>query len=126
MNDHNHHNTNNGFVSGFIVGVVVGAAVVFLFFTKKGKKLLKLLSEEGLEGVSELEELIAEELIEEKPKSVKQKPTKAQNLPIESKDGVDDIPPLTSQQKEYIPHALGRIQTPARRFFKGIPKRSSR
>lgn len=48
----NSDNTGNGrgqggnFLSGFLVGAFVGAAVVFLLGTKKGKRLLKAISED--------------------------------------------------------------------------------
>src|SRR5258708_1533162 len=126
MSETNHGQSNNGFISGFVLGIVVGAALVFLFATKKGKRLLKLLSEEGLEGVSGIEELITEELVEEKPQPVSNKVSKVSRVSKVSNGDQDpeerSIPPLGSTEN-FIPHALGRIQTPARRFFKGIPKR---
>lgn len=87
MENNNSNNSGNNFFSGFILGALVGAAVVFLLGTKKGKKLLKAISEEGADNISnildranktedldeELEEprkefVIKEKSIEEKPK----------------------------------------------------------
>ncbi len=46
---------NNGrFSNGFILGLIIGGGAVFLFGTKTGKKLLKKISEEGLEGLTEI------------------------------------------------------------------------
>lgn len=48
----NNDNIGNGsghgsnFFSGFLVGALVGAAVVFFLGTKKGKRLLKAISED--------------------------------------------------------------------------------
>lgn len=43
----NNTKSGNNFFSGFLLGALVGAAVVFLFATKKGKRILKAISEEG-------------------------------------------------------------------------------
>ncbi|MBI3093022.1 MAG: YtxH domain-containing protein [Candidatus Levybacteria bacterium] len=56
----NSNNSNGGFVNGFLWGAIIGASVVFLLGTKKGKRLLKTVTEEGLEGVSGLKELVEE------------------------------------------------------------------
>ncbi|OGH04577.1 MAG: hypothetical protein A2W22_04915 [Candidatus Levybacteria bacterium RBG_16_35_11] len=53
MNDQDNHRPHH---SGFWLGVIVGAAIVFLFATKKGKKILKLISEEGAERLSRMVE----------------------------------------------------------------------
>lgn len=50
MNDHH----NNHFSSGFVLGLVIGAAAVFLLGTKTGKNLLKIVSEQGLDGIANL------------------------------------------------------------------------
>ena len=43
-------------MDGFILGVIIGALGVFLFGTKSGKNLVKIISEQGLEGLSNLME----------------------------------------------------------------------
>lgn len=62
MENNNNNNSGSNFFSGFILGALVGAAVVFLLGTKKGKKLLKVISEEKLDKISNL--------LEESDKSV--------------------------------------------------------
>mgnify|MGYP001588353409 CR=1 FL=1 len=42
------------FFGGFLLGLLVGAAVVFLLGTKKGKRLLKAISEEGIDNISNI------------------------------------------------------------------------
>lgn len=42
------------FLNGFLLGALIGAGAVFLLTSKKGKELLKTLSEEGLDNISEL------------------------------------------------------------------------
>ena len=51
-------NNNGGsrFFDGFLLGVVVGAIAVFLFGSKSPKKIVKTISEEGLEGFQNLVE----------------------------------------------------------------------
>ena len=46
--------TSNNFFSGFLIGALFGAAVVFFLGTKKGKELLKIISEKGMDNVSHL------------------------------------------------------------------------
>lgn len=64
-------NNNSGggrFFDGFLFGLIIGGGLVFLLGTKKGKRLLKMISEEGIENISELlEKNIDQEEYEEKP-----------------------------------------------------------
>lgn len=48
------NNSGNKFFSGFLWGAIIGGGLVFLLSTKKGKKLLQLISDKGLEGLSSL------------------------------------------------------------------------
>lgn len=48
------NNRDSKFLTGFIWGAVIGAGIVFLLGTKKGKKLLKTISEEGISSLSDL------------------------------------------------------------------------
>lgn len=57
MNNH-HNNSGNGFTTGLILGMILGAAAVFLFGTKRGRKLFKVITEEGFEGISEIGDII--------------------------------------------------------------------
>ena len=61
MDNNNNNNSGNNFFSGFLLGALVGAAIVFLFGTKKGKRLLKVISEEGLDNISNILDEVAEE-----------------------------------------------------------------
>ena len=45
---------NNRFFDGFLVGALIGGSAIFLLGTKKGNKVLKVLTEEGLTGLSEI------------------------------------------------------------------------
>ena len=50
------NNNPNRFLDGFLWGAIIGGGLVFLLATKKGKKILKMISEEGLELSEFLEE----------------------------------------------------------------------
>ncbi len=98
----NNNGSRGGFFNGFLIGFILGAAVVFLLVTKKGKKLLKIITEEGLDKVSDFEELIEEKL--EKP---------AKESPKTHTNGESKIPTAS----------FNNIASTGRRFFKGISKR---
>lgn len=61
------------------MGLIIGGGLVFLLGTKTGKNLLKILSEQGLDGLAgileeygvgeDLEEEEYEEILEDEPKS---------------------------------------------------------
>jgi len=73
-------NNNDGkFSHGFLLGLVIGGAAVFLLGTKTGKNLLKIASEQGLEGFANLLEeydLASVEEEEENPTIFKDEPIK--------------------------------------------------
>jgi gas vesicle protein len=51
-------NNNGGsrFFDGFLLGVIIGALAFYLFGTKSGKRIVKIMSEQGLEGIQNLME----------------------------------------------------------------------
>jgi len=55
MNNNNQHHSNS-FANGFLFGLIIGAAAVFLLATKKGRKILKLISVEGLDSLTNIVE----------------------------------------------------------------------
>jgi gas vesicle protein len=81
MQDPNPH-CDNKFFSGFLIGLILGAAAVLLLGTKKGKQILKTISEEGLENITkaledlEEEEIVDQDFVEDVPAPVKAKETK--------------------------------------------------
>lgn len=103
MEKHDHHHSN-GFGNGFILGLIVGAALVFFLFTKRGKQLLKVISEEGLAGVEEFKELLdlegEEEYYEDMPS---ESPTKM----------------FVRGEKEVVE----KVGKGAKRFFRGVPRK---
>lgn len=83
MQDNTPHHDNR-FFNGFIIGLILGAAVVFLFGTKRGKKILKTISEEGLENITKVleeiedEEIVDQDFVEDVPEPVKSATTKVE------------------------------------------------
>lgn len=107
----NNHHKGPGFMNGFFFGIIVGAAVVFLLGTKKGKKILKLLTETGVEGVADLEEMLAESEDEEEFEQEY------------SAEGEELEPnPLRSAHEQEVKPGEHR---PLKRFFRGIKKMNS-
>jgi gas vesicle protein len=45
---------NGRFSDGVLLGALIGGAAVFLLGTKKGNKILKTITEDGLAGLSEV------------------------------------------------------------------------
>lgn len=114
----NQQNSSGGFGNGFLLGVLLGGGVVFLLGTKKGKQLLKVITEEGWERAAELKdefEGILDEYEEEDLK--RQKPfvnhsTDFADTQAEKKE--NNFEGKTNNKK-------GSLEV-ARRFFKGVPK----
>jgi len=58
MDNNNNNKSGNNFLGGFLFGVLVGAVIVFLLATKKGKKILKAISDDGLDNISDILEKV--------------------------------------------------------------------
>ena len=52
--ENNNNKSGNNFFSGFLLGFLFGGIVVFLLATKKGKNILKAISEEGADSITNL------------------------------------------------------------------------
>lgn len=103
--NNNHH---GGSFHAFMWGAILGAGAVFLLGTKKGKQILKTISEEGVE-LSDLFDV--EEDAEEKCGHCK---------PAEKK--VE--PRVEVKEKEPATNGNGSVSKISRRFFRGTSKRS--
>ena len=57
--------------SGFFLGALVGGTAVFLFGTKRGRRILKSLTREGMEDVSDLKALLTEKIDDEVVPAIK-------------------------------------------------------
>lgn len=92
------------FFNGFLLGLLVGGAVVFLLGTKKGKKLLKAISEEGIDSISD----ILEEA--ERTEDLDEVSTDAPSTSLRAMAGKSE-----GQRKNFE-------KPKARRFFRGISR----
>ena len=104
--ENNSNRSGNNFFSGFILGALVGVAIALLFVTKRGKKILKAISEGGEGKLSDilnrLEDSVGaeDEFLEEdkKDEAIPVKREIAKKVVVEKKPGI------------------------GRRFFKGISR----
>lgn len=106
--ENNNNKSGNNFFSGFLLGALVGAAIVLLLVTKKGKKILKAISEEGEGKISNILNKIEnsvdlDEIAEEEP-SFSPAAGKEESLP----------------QKKFITKEAVEDKPRIRRFFRGI------
>ncbi|MFH1832697.1 MAG: YtxH domain-containing protein [Candidatus Levyibacteriota bacterium] len=128
MND-NHQ--SGGSFNSFLLGLIIGGGAVFLLGTKRGKELVKTITEGGLE-LSELLSCDNEDLeIPEKKESCNQcHPKKVQRNENESTQvqsaSVETSVERSEPKKQEAPNGqtLEKIVSAPKRFFRGIPKRN--
>lgn len=89
------------FFNGFLLGLLVGGFLVFVLGTKKGKRLLKVISEEGLDNISNI--------LEEADKT-------------EDLDDVNEEKKDALKRKVIIKKKSVEEKTKPRRFFRGISR----
>lgn len=113
------NNHNNGFSNGFLLGLIVGAALVFLLGTEKGKKIVKAITENGLDKMDEIRDLLEEsmeEIEDEYEQPVEPSPKKIKS----SSNGHA----TNSHAAATAPAPSGEsVALRAKRLFRGIPKR---
>ncbi|MBI2034651.1 MAG: YtxH domain-containing protein [Candidatus Levybacteria bacterium] len=99
-----------GGMNGFFPGLIIGAGLILLFTTKKGKRIVKTLTEEGLEDLAKFQDMI--DAIQD------------EDIAPEKKEETQ-VPKETNVIKE-IPAETGEkpSKSTSRRFFKGIRKKS--
>jgi hypothetical protein len=99
------NNNNSHFTTGILLGLILGGGAVFLLGTRTGKNLLKIISEQGFEGVTDLlEEYDLSDLEEVED--------------IEDEPGEDE-----SQASENKEASEGEVKkSPKKHFFRRIRK----
>ncbi len=115
----NNNHQGGGFMNGFLWGAIIGAVVVFLLGTKKGKNILKLVSEESFE----LSELFGGQ--EDENEAPKEK----RNQCSHCKEKEAHYEKSEVVQLESSESGNGEVKsvsptTSPKRFFRGIPKKS--
>ena len=121
------------FVTGFMWGALIGAGAILFLKTKTGKDLLKKLSEEGLEQLEGLSEMLAEQ--KEEPSQPVTKHThpkvhmddEPEDLHIHSEHiELEYVDPDEHKSTGHTVHKNGvtKKPSPAKRLFRGIGKKS--
>lgn len=103
MTTENNHQHNGGFFNGFVMGALIGALLVYLLGTRRGKKILDSLMDEGLDSVEGLEDALGEFM--DKSDSQK-KPSSTNGIQNEQQGEVETNKPYAKK-----------------RLFKGIPRK---
>lgn len=109
----------NNFLSGFLLGALVGAAIVLLFVTKKGKKILKAISEEGEGKISNILNKI-EHSVDLEDVTLEDEPSFASTSAKATVDkkASEGRRKLFAQEEKFV-----EDRPKVRRFFKGISRR---
>ncbi len=107
--------SNNGrYFDGFLMGLLIGGAAVFLLGTKRGNKILKVLTEEGLDGLGEIVKQIENEAKKETKKELKK---------VEEK--IEDFEEsVTTPSGESENGHQEEVKPQVRRFFKKSPPKN--
>jgi hypothetical protein len=95
--------SGGNFPGGFLFGILIGAAIVFLLGTEKGKKILKTISEGGMDNLNNLLEKAGKE-------------TDLDEV-YEEEEGEEVVPETKFIAKETVEE-----KPRVRRFFKGISR----
>jgi len=108
--DNNNNKSGNNFFSGLLLGAIIGATIALLLVTKKGKKILKAISEEGEGKISNILNKIEnsvdlDEITEEEP-AFSPAAEKEENL----------------LQKQFIAKETVKEKPKTRRLFRGISR----
>lgn len=94
---HGHHGSGNS----FMLGALVGGALVFLLGTKKGRAILRELSDKGLDAIENVQDLSHLDDLEEEVAAMGEEPSAV----------------VSESQKEISP----KVQV--KKFFKGVKKK---
>lgn len=129
--EHHHRCNHNQSGTGFVLGVMVGIILTFLFVTKKGRKILDILTDEGMERLESLEEIfqvLEDEDVSSGKVNKKQEAEKKSNKPSVSEvQERTDAQPILQEEKENVSSQetyVTKIKTVPRRLFRGIPRKS--
>lgn len=120
----NNNTKGSGFLNGILIGILIGGGAALLFSTKRGRKLLKVITEEGWEGISGLEEIFEEvedEYESNQPEQKVSHPTN--NHSHASNEHASNGHAPEHIVTEVVSQPVVRKPVTIRRFFRGVPKR---
>ena len=117
MEEPQKNNASSHFAQGFFLGLVFGVGLTLLLVTKKGRKILRTLADEGWENFTELRKNM-----DAVRSDVSSQIEKAVDEEIVSDE--EETPP--SEKPEPAPSSPGKngVKKSVRKLFKGIPKKS--
>lgn len=116
--ENNNNKSGGNFFSGFLLGTLVGAGLVFLFGTEKGKKVLKAISEEGAENISNILDKIDKSV--DLPDESLEDPSFASTFAKATVDKKASAGKGSNDEEEIL---IKNDKSKTRRFFRGISKR---
>ena len=123
------HNDENVKSSGFIVGFILGVAAALLLNSKKGRKILKLLMDQGIERLGNWEDVIKDVI--EADDDIIEGDDFVTTSTVDSKKEINpdikempQVPnmPLSSPNENNKTALM--VKKATRRFFRGIKKKS--
>jgi gas vesicle protein len=127
---------SGGLSNGFVLGIIVGVVLTLLLVTKKGRRILRELTDEGLSKVNNWEELL-EEKIDKRVEAIEKKEEKETDYikevsvmpsvtPHHTNHASMHVEEVSLKEPSYngINGVAKKVATSGRRFFRGIPKRN--
>lgn len=127
--ENNQKQHNSHFGTAFFLGLIIGAGIALLFATKKGRKILKALTEEGLDNMPDIKKYFRSTVDE----FVEDDENESISDYVDEKIRVADMPqPHTSrihvdkepERQEAKGNGSTKKHSPVKRFFRGVSKRS--
>jgi gas vesicle protein len=126
--EHNHNDHQGGSFHPFLLGVIVGVALALLFTTKKGRKILKALTDQGMDKIEKWEEVLYKKIPATEAVEGVDEMLEAQDYEAAEELKEDLSPKHVSEHA--VKQALKTEHTPngktspggVRRFFKGAKK----
>lgn len=113
-----------GLSSGFLLGVVVGVIITLLLTTKRGKRILKLITEEGMSKLSNWEDLFHDAVEEYQTKPAEPKLPPVDLTSVEEQEDEETIESAPVEEEPKIVVKKEQQPKSIKRFFKGIPRHS--
>lgn len=110
-----HRQKSSGrFFDGLLVGLILGFGLALLITTKKGRKMLRTLTDEGLDSVSELKKRLdnIEISLDEEDETDEEYIVEEADEEIEEQDVPANVAPVGKPQAS--------SKSPKKRLFKGI------
>ena len=126
QNDRKEHHGN--FFNAFVLGVVVGIAVALLLTTKKGRRILRTLTDEGMKKMGGFENIVKQTVpvVPQEPEDVDEMMA---GQDFEAAEELKKEPVPSHVSTEAVKHSLkheehtnGTAKSSTRRFFRGAKR----